>query len=227
MSPPKSYFSSLFGKSPIRPLQAHADKVQACVSELPAFLEAVLSGDWETARAHRDRIAALENEADALKKELRLHLPKGLMLAMSRRDVLEALTVQDQIANTAKDISGLILGRRMGFPDPLREGLREFLARSVEAVEQSARAVHELEDLAEAGFRGHEVEVMENLLKELDRIEHDTDRIQVQVRGQLFGLESSLPPVDVMFMYHIIDETGDLADLAQRVGSRLQLMLAQ
>ncbi|SFM57886.1 hypothetical protein SAMN05421721_11145 [Ectothiorhodospira mobilis] len=224
---PKSYFSSLFGKSPVRPLQAHADQVRACVAELPGFLEAVLAGDWTAAGERRDRIAALENEADRLKKELRLQLPKGLMLAMSRRDVLEALTVQDRIANTAKDISGLILGRGMTFPESLQAGLQEFLARSVEAVEQSARAVHELEDLVEAGFRGHEVEVMETLLMELDRIEHDTDRMQVQVRARLFALESSLPPVDVMFMYRIIDEIGDLADLAQRVGSRLQLMLAQ
>jgi uncharacterized protein len=62
------------------------------------------------------RIATLEREADRLKKELRLQLPKGMMLAMSRRDVLEVLTVQDRIANTAKDIAGLILGRGCGFP---------------------------------------------------------------------------------------------------------------
>lgn len=224
--PPTNYFFNLFGQSPVRPLQQHADKVLACVAELPAFMEAAMAEDWGRAREQRDRIASLEHEADLLKKDLRMHLPKGLMLAMSRRDVLETLTVQDRIANTTKDIAGLILGRSMTFPSEMHPGLREFLARSVDAVEQADRAVHELEDLVEAGFRGHEVEVMEALLKELDTIEHDTDRIQIRVRAGLFAMEKSLSPVDVMFMYRIIDELGELANLAQRVGSRLQLMLA-
>ncbi|MCG5501914.1 TIGR00153 family protein [Ectothiorhodospira lacustris] len=224
--PPKSYFFDLFGKSPVRPLQLHAEKVQACVAELPAFMEAAMAQDWEQAEARRNRIAELEHEADLLKKDLRQHLPKGMMLAMSRRDVLEALTVQDGIANTAKDIAGLILGRRMTFPDNLHFLLRDFLGRSTEATRKASQAVHELEDLVETGFRGHEVDVMESILKELDTIEHDTDRIQIKVRAELFAMERSLPPVDVIFMYRIIDEIGDLADLAQRVGSRLRLMLA-
>ncbi|EHQ53570.1 hypothetical protein ECTPHS_12938 [Ectothiorhodospira sp. PHS-1] len=224
--PPKSYFFDLFGKSPVRPLQHHAEKVQACVAELPAFMEAVMAQDWEQAEARRNRIAELEHEADLLKKDLRQHLPKGMMLAMSRRDILETLTVQDGIANTAKDIAGLILGRRMTFPDNLHPLLRDFLSRCSEATRKASQAVHELEDLVETGFRGHEVDVMESILKELDTIEHDTDRIQIRVRAELFAMERALPPVDVIFMYRIIDEIGDLADLAQRVGSRLRLMLA-
>ncbi|MCG5512703.1 TIGR00153 family protein [Ectothiorhodospira shaposhnikovii] len=224
--PPKSYFFDLFGKSPVRPLQLHAEKVQACVAELPAFMEAVMAQDWEQAEVRRNRIAELEHEADLLKKDLRQHLPKGMMLAMSRRDILETLTVQDGIANTAKDIAGLILGRRMTFPDNLHPLLRDFLSRCSEATRKASQAVHELEDLVETGFRGHEVDVMESILKELDTIEHDTDRIQIRVRAELFAMERALPPVDVIFMYRIIDEIGDLADLAQRVGSRLRLMLA-
>ena len=224
--PPKSYFFDLFGKSPVRPLQLHAEKVQACVAELPAFMEAVMAQDWEQAEVRRNRIAELEHEADLLKKDLRQHLPKGMMLAMSRRDILETLTVQDGIANTAKDIAGLILGRRMTSPDNLHPLLRDFLSRCSEATRKTSQAVHELEDLVETGFRGHEVDVMESILKELDTIEHDTDRIQIRVRAELFAMERALPPVDVIFMYRIIDEIGDLADLAQRVGSRLRLMLA-
>ena len=43
----------------------------------------------------------------------------------------------------------------------------------------------------------------------------------------LFKKEKDLPAVDVMFMYRVLDLIGDLADLAQRVGSRLELMLAR
>lgn len=223
----KNFVYDLFGRSPVRPLQAHMDKVQVCVAEMPEFIDAACADDWERAGVQQQKVASLEREADALKKELRLQLPKGMMLAMSRRDVLEVLTVQDRIANTAKDIAGLILGRRMHFPANMHEDLKHYLGRCIDAVVQAGRIVHELDELVEAGFRGHEVEVVNAMLTELDRIEHDTDAIQRRVRETLFRQESRLPPVDVMFMYRVIDHIGDLADEAQRVGSRLQLMLAR
>ena len=43
----------------------------------------------------------------------------------------------------------------------------------------------------------------------------------------VFAIERDLPPIDAMFLYRILDWTGDIGDRAQRVGSRLQLMLAR
>ena len=42
---PKSYIFSMFGSSPIRPMQQHMAKVQACANELIPFFGAALSGD--------------------------------------------------------------------------------------------------------------------------------------------------------------------------------------
>ena len=65
------------------------------------------------------------------------------------------------------------------------------------------------------------------LLTELDRIEQETDEQAITLSHQLFDLESELQPVNVMFLYRVIDKTSGIADRAQRVGSRLQLMLAR
>ncbi|MFU8833127.1 MAG: DUF47 family protein, partial [Wenzhouxiangella sp.] len=62
---------------------------------------------------------------------------------------------------------------------------------------------------------------------ELSRIEDHSDELQIELRAKLFKIEHDLPPVDVMFMYKIIDWTGDLGDIAQRVGSRLHMMIAR
>ena len=224
---PRSYLFNMFGTSPVRPLQQHMAKVQACISELEPFMEAVVAGDWKEADDVQQRIAVLEDEADELKKDLRMHLPKGLMLAVSRRDLLEVLTMQDKIANKAKDIAGLILGRKMVFPADVGPRLLEFVERCVDASAQAQKAINELDELVETGFRGGEVQLVESMITELDTIESDTDAIQVDVRARVLKQEKDLPPVDVMFIYRVIEWIGDLADLAQRVGSRLQLMLAR
>ena len=115
----------------------------------------------------------------------------------------------------------------MSLPDKLGPRWLDFVKRSIEACEQAQKAVNELDELVETGFKGSEVEVVQGLITELDRIEKDTDVIQVEIRAGLFAIERDLPPIDVMFLYRLIDWTGELGDRAQRVGSRLQLMLAK
>jgi predicted phosphate transport protein (TIGR00153 family) len=51
--------------------------------------------------------------------------------------------------------------------------------------------------------------------------------MQIKLRRQLREIENEMNPVDVMFLYKIIEWVGDLADIAERVGSRLELMLAR
>jgi predicted phosphate transport protein (TIGR00153 family) len=202
-------------------------KVVECARELPALVEAACANNQEKVATQQERIAALENEADDLKHALRLHLPRSLFLPVDRRDLLEVLTTQDSVANCTKDIAGLVRGRRMHFPEAIGARLIEFTHRSVDACRQAEKTVAELDELVQTGFRGAEVDLVENLIQELDRIEKDTDLLQIEVRASLFALEQTLPPIDVIFFYQIIQVIGDLADNAQRVGSRLQLMLAR
>lgn len=223
----RTTIGSLFGSSPIKPLQQHMASVQACVKELTPFIDAVLEGDWDKASKQRKKIADLENEADTLKRELRLHLPNSYFMPVSRRDLLEILTMQDKIANQAKDIAGLITGRKMTFPKDIGEEMKKFLSRSIDAAKQAQKAINELDELLETGFKGSEVKLVQSMIKELDHIERDTDKIQVVVRDLLFKQEKDMPAVDVMFLYRVIDGVGNLGDLSQRVGSRLELLLAR
>jgi hypothetical protein len=68
----------------------------------------------------------------------------------------------------------------------MTQDLKDYLARCIDAVHQAGRIVHELDELVEAGFRGHEVDVVNGMLTELDQIEQDTDAIQRRVRESLF-----------------------------------------
>lgn len=222
-----SYMPNLFGRSPIRPLQEHMSKVHACVSQLSTLIDAVIANDQDKVASVRKDIARQENEADELKWQLRHHLPTGLFMPVDRRDLLEVLTMQDKIANQAKDIAGLVVGRRMTLPEPMQDLFKKFGERSIDAVAQAVKVINELDELVETGFRGVEVERVEAMIQKLNNIESETDKLQVQLRDILFGLEDDLRPTDVMFTYRLIEGVGKVADLAQRVGSRLQLLLAR
>ncbi len=218
---------SLFGRSPVKPLQEHMAKVSECVRVLEPFFEAVIAGDQKRMRELQEKIAGLENEADDMKHDLRLHLPRTLFLPVERRDLLEVLTMQDNIANRAKDLAGLVRGRNMVIPEQIGPQFLDFVRRSIDACDQAEKTVNELDELVETGFGGSEVNTVQDLITELDRVEKETDKIQVEIRARLFKIERDLPPVDVMFLYRLIDWMGDVGDFSQRVGSRLQLLLAK
>lgn len=218
---------NVFGRSPIKPLQKHMAKAHAAAHLLTTFFKATFTNDWEAALATQQKIDQIESEADHLKRDLRLHLPKGLFLPVPRADLLEILALQDRIANQAEDIAGLVLGRKMRIPAKIENLYMDFLARCLAATDQALKAINELDELLETGFRGNEVKLVEQMILELDKIEHDTDTLQIQVRQALFQIEDELPPVNVVFLYKIIEWTGDLADRSQMVGGQLHLLLAR
>ena len=222
-----SYFSKIFGRSPVAPLQGHIDKVVACVEELIPYFEAIFQNNWDKATQIQQQMVSLEQEADEIKNELRLNLPSSLFMPIDRRDVLEVLDLQDQIANKAKDISGLTLGRKMSMPETISKTYMDFLSRCIDATKQAQVAINELDELVVTGFRGDEAERVKEMINTLHDIENETDQIQISLRADLYKIERDLPPVDVMFIYKIFEWTGDLADAAQSTGNRLQLMLAK
>jgi predicted phosphate transport protein (TIGR00153 family) len=220
-------FFNIFASSPIKPIQAHMDKVVSCVELLPDFIACTARQEWQTAEGIHHRILSLESAADDLKREIRLHLPSSMFMPVNRIDLLELLTMQDKIASKAKHIASLVLGRKMTLPAVIVEDYDKFLARAIKAVTKAKKAIHELDELVDTGFRGPEVLRVTKMIQELDDVERETDKLEFKLRNFIFELEADYPALDVIFWYKLIDWTGELADRAQHVGYRLEVLLAQ
>ena len=94
-----------------------------CVSEVPPLFEALVAGDQAKVEAQKDLIFAKEQAADEIKNQLRGHLPKSILMPVDRRDLLEVLAMQDSIADTAQDIAGLLVERKMEVPADMGDTL--------------------------------------------------------------------------------------------------------
>jgi predicted phosphate transport protein (TIGR00153 family) len=219
--------ANVFGSSPVRPLEQHMDIAYRCANKLRPFFDAVIAKDLERMAEVRSQIEALENEADHLKKTIRLNMPKSLFMPVPREDLLELLLVQDKIANRTRDLSGIIMGRKMVIPDQIAEKFVDFVNSNVDAAKQARKSVRELDELFTAGFKGAEVDLVSELIEELDAIETHTDEQQTKIRSALYEIEKTLDPIDAIFLYEVIQLTGEIADMAERVGRRLELLLSQ
>lgn len=224
---PSNPIAALFARSPFKPMQQHMGVVHECVALVPNLFDALIAADPQTLAETQQAIFAKEGEADQIKNQVRLHLPRSLFMPVDRRDLLEVLEVQDAIADTAQDIAGLLMQREMTVPDEMQADLKTLVQRCVDAVAQSKAIIGELDELLETGFRGPEAARVETMVTELNRIETETDDLAIALTRNLFQHEDSMKPVSVMFWYRLIQWIGDLADNAEKVGDRLLLLIAR
>lgn len=221
-----NYISKIFGASPVAPMQDHMETCYKAAREVIALFEHVIAGDWDKVEISRETIVAYEQQADEFKKQIRGQMPKSLFMPVPREDLLNLLWAQDQIANTARDISGLVYGRKMKIPESIRDDFMSYVARNADAAKKARKSIRELDELYTTGFRGAEAVFVEALVEELDQIENDTDEMQAKVRAGLFAIEDELPPVHVIFLYRVIELIGQIGDMAERIGRRLELLLS-
>ncbi|MDG2156378.1 MAG: TIGR00153 family protein [Gammaproteobacteria bacterium] len=220
-----SYITKIFGASPVAPIQEHMEICYKAAKELVTFFEYVNGDNWEKVRESREKIVRLENEADEAKKQIRMQLSQALFMPVARADLLDLVLVQDKIPNLARDVSGLVIGRQLAIPDVLQERFLTFVSRNVDAAKGARKTIRELDELYETGFRGTEVDLVRRLISELDQIENETDALQAELRRILFSIEKDLSPIDVMFLYKVIESIGDIGDMAERIGRRLELLM--
>ncbi|MDG2411960.1 MAG: TIGR00153 family protein [Halioglobus sp.] len=223
-----SPLGNLFGRSPIGPIQEHMALADEAAQLLPALFRAMAADDWDSAKqVHKDIVSA-ESAADKMKRSVRKHLPNNLFLPVPRSDLLTLVGIQDHVANTAKDIAGLVIGRSIRFPEKLQDAAVELAEASAATSAQALSAIQELDELLAVGFTGQEeVRRVEEMLKTLDKLERASDKMAIKMRAALFKLEKDLPPVEVMFLYQIISLVCTVADDAEAAGDRLQILMAK
>ncbi len=222
-----SPIAALFGKSPFRPLQDHKKVVAECADEVIPLFEALRDRNHDVVLSQKDKIFALEQQADDLKNELRLHLPRSLFMPVDRRDLLDLLNAQDSIADTAQDIAGLLVLRGMDVPLFLADELLPYVRRVVDAVHKCEEVIDALDELIETGFRGRSSDLVEEAIQELGVIETETDNQGMSLVQHLFEHHEQLKPLEIIYWDRLIDLIGDLADYAEDAGDRLRLLIAR
>ena len=220
-------FSDIIKKSPFGPIKAHMEVSKNSTEELINFLESAVNSDWNKATDSRKVISQLENEADVLKAETRSLLTKSLFLAVPREDILDLIKLADDIPNTVKDISGLMIGRQMEIPAEIATSFMLFARESASITNAAGEAVDHIDELVQFSFGGNAADKMQDLIAKLDLLENKNDQTEVTLRAELFAIEKDLPPVNVMFLYDIINKIGELSDRSQQVGHRISLIASR
>ena len=208
----------MFAKSPFSALQEHMDLGKQAAIALQNFLGSASVSDWGKASQYRQEIIDLEHAADDIKNQIRTHLPKSLFMSVSREDLLDLVYTMDGIPNTAKDISGIMIGRQMEIPNQIAEQFSSFTKAAIKAAKQASAAIEKVDEVQKGGFSSNDTDLLQDLVAELEQLEHENDNLEAALRNDFFEIEKDFPAVDVMFLYDIFNRIGSLADIAQTAG---------
>lgn len=219
--------SGIFRQSPFGPIQIHMEEVLKCVSLLRPLFEAVSEKNYDKVNEIANEVIDTENECDKKKNSIRNNLPKEIFLPVSRRDLLQIINAQDSIADTAEDIANLLILRKTEIPPVLKKDLFEFLDIVIETCNKAKYATDELVELFKSSFSGHEVDKLNEILKDLESTEVKTEELGRDLAKKLFKIEEELNPITVIFLFKTIEEIGRLADFAKKMGNRARMLIAK
>ena len=220
-------FLSLLAESPFSGLQEHMEVDNKASEALKSFIKSAVESDWKTAKEHRETIVKLEHQADEIKNNIRNHLPKSLLMSVSRQDVLDLVFTMDGIPNASKDISGVMIGRKMVIPEQMSKQFTDCVNSAIRATHQACDAIKKVNEMQRSGFGGKNASELYDLVAQIEQLEQENDELEISLRNELFKIEQDLPPVDVIFLYDIINKIGILADISQTLGHILIRLVAK
>jgi predicted phosphate transport protein (TIGR00153 family) len=155
-------------------------------------------------------------------------LPKSIFLPVDRRDLLEVIASLDAIADCAEDVGILFTLRKMEAHPELVEPLKILLVQVMEVVDQAVAIINHLDVLVEVGFKGPEAARIHEMVEELGRLEHEADVTQDALARTLFSaIGDDIKPGSLFLWNKILNKVGDVANSAERAGTRVRLFIAK
>lgn len=219
--------SEIFRKSPFEPIQEHMHVALSCAELIKPLFEALASEKYASIQEISEQISELEEKSDQIKKGIQKNLPNNLFLAVSRRDLIQVVNVQDSICDTTEEIGKLLTLRKSSIPDKLNHELFELIDQVLVVCKIANSVTEELLEIYKRSFGGPEVDKIQQLLDELENAETKTSKMGTELCKHLFELEDELSAVSVIFWFHIIEKIKLLADFAKKMGNRIRLLIAK
>jgi len=215
----------LFGQSPFAPLQSHMDQVSECVVLLRNLFDALLQQNFDEVQKLSEQISKMEHAADLIKNNIRNHLPKRLFLSIDRSALLEMLSLQDSIADTAEDIGVLATIKHLEFHPSFEKDFHPFLEKNIETLQRVRNIIHEIDELIESSFGGIEAEKVRTMVDEVAYLEHQGDIIQRRLIKNFFNDENPMSYSTFHLWQRIFEAISAIGNLSEKLAFRVRMTL--
>ena len=219
-------FISLFMTSPFDGLQEHAEKVKECAWAFQQAIECHLTDQCESFEEFRREVDKLESEADAIKRRIRGHLPKGTLMPVDKFQLFRYLREQDKVLDAVEEALDWISFRsEPGIPDALEKDFFMLVDAVMDPVEEMCRMVSECRKYFK-NFSEKQRVLVKDIIHTLRQQEHDADKVEDAIKQKVLNMQD-VDAVTVFHMIRLAETIGSIADHAENAGDMVRSMLAR
>ncbi|MBW1676880.1 MAG: TIGR00153 family protein [Deltaproteobacteria bacterium] len=216
--------SSLFYRSPFKDLQKHANKARECAR---LFKEAAVCHIGEECKEFdllTEQVARIESEADDIKRNIRSHLPRGILMPVDKFQFFDYLKEQDKVLDEVEDAMFWLSFRPRGIPDEVAADILHLVQAVIPPIER----LPDLVTLATEYFRSKseaQRTKMKSLIRDIRQYEREADLLERELKFKIFSTIKD--PLVVFHMIRLVEIIADIADHAQNASDRMRAMIAR
>jgi predicted phosphate transport protein (TIGR00153 family) len=211
--------------SPFDGLQEHAEKVKECGWAFQQAIECHAAEECKVFEGYRQEVIKLENEADAIKRRIRGHLPTRTKLPVNQFQVFMYLKEQDKVLDSVEDaLDWLSYRRSPGIAKELKQALFLLVDAVLEPIEELSRLVAEAKKYFDS-YSEKQRGIVKAIIHNLRKREHDADRVEDELKFKIFSVEKD--PVAIFHLVKLAEIIGSVADHAENAGDVMRTMIAR
>ncbi len=218
-------FISLFMTSPFDGLQEHAEKIKECAWAFQQAIECHITDQCESFEEFRLEVDKLESEADAIKRRIRGHLPKGTLLPIDKFELFRYLQEQDKVLDAVEEaLDWLAFRPEPGIPKSLEKDFYLLVDAVLDPVEEMCRMVSEARKYF-TNFSKKQRNVVKEIIHTLRQHEHEADKVEDAIKQKVLNM--TIESVIIFHMIRLAETIGSIADHADNAGDMMRAMLAR
>ncbi len=219
----RSTFMHLFFKSPFENLKLHADKVAECGKLFQRAVECHLASECEEFNSLTDKVAKMESEADEIKRNIRGHLPRGILMPVDNFQFFLYLREQDKVLDSVEESLFWLSFRPQAVDEQVGEDIHYLVKTVVPIIEKLAPMVEEAHSYFRSRSEERRVKI-KSMIRDIRQIEKESDHLEKELKMKVFGLVK-----DTLQVYHLVrlvETIGEIADHAQNATDMMRAMIA-
>jgi len=216
---------SMFITSPFDGLQEHAQKVKECAWVFQQAMECHVSNRCKAFEELRQQINKLETEADAIKRRIRGHLPKGTLLPVDKFQLFRYLRQQDNVLDMVEEtLNWLSYRSEPGVPKELEKDFLLLVDKVIDPIDELSQMVAEARKYFKH-YSDKQRAVVKNIIRTVRNQEHAADKLEDAIKQKAFNLK--IDPITTFHMIRLAEIIGSIADHAENAGDMMQAMVAR
>lgn len=211
-------------REPLECLENHAKQVAQCMEQAAEGVLAYIDNNEELFKKAIVNVNEIEHAADLIKRNVRAHMPKGIIMPIDKFELFSYLNEQDAIADTAEDVLEWLTYKKIKIPISLGERLADLLKKCLGIAQMLPPILNAARTFFETGDEEVRKHIKESIYK-LRLNEHEADLIEHDLKRMVFDL--NLDPLTTFYLIRLIELVGKTADRAENAADMMRSMVAR